>query len=96
MAEDISDSEKEKFREKIRSRIQIEDSLLNARTSIFLITNGLLLASLGAASGSEPLKTFLTLLGLAISVPWAMCSWQSWKVIRRLTPSYSPPRRANK
>jgi hypothetical protein len=37
------------------------------------------------ASRLRPFKAFLTLLGLAISIPWAMCSWQSWKVIGRLT-----------
>ena len=69
----------------VRKRIETEDALLNTRTQIFLVLNGLLITALGAAGQSEPLKLLIALLGLVVCVPWVLCAHQSWKVIRDLT-----------
>jgi len=61
-------------KEKIRNRIRYEDNLQNSRTSIFLVTNGLLLTAVGV-SNNFVFKIVLTILGGLVTVFWWMCSW---------------------
>jgi len=79
--------DKEEFAEKIRARIEYEDELFNSRTTIFLGTNGLWAAAAGI-SNVLPLQIGIAVLGILVTIMWAMCSWQSWKVIKALTTKY--------
>lgn len=83
MSEISKTSEASGFRE----RIAREDDLLNSRTTVFLVTNGLLLNAAGPSSG--PLVGLLiSVLGSTIAVAWLICSWQSWSVIKSLAVEY--------
>jgi len=73
--------------DRVRERIQIEDELLNSRTTIFLATNGLWAAAVGFGDELH-IRMGIGILGALVSIMWVMCSWQSWKVIRRLTICY--------
>jgi ABC-type amino acid transport system permease subunit len=73
--------------DEIRKRIQVEDELLNSRTTIFLATNGLWAAAAGISTTFH-LQIGIGILGVLVSTMWVMCSWQSWKVIRSLTRKY--------
>jgi len=68
----------------IRSRIRLEDQLLNSRTTIFLATNGLWIAAVGL-SKEIPLRVAIAALSIVVSVIWVVCGLQSRNVIRELT-----------
>ncbi len=70
-----------------RHRIMREDDLFNTRTTVFLITNGLIMTAVGI-SGEVSIRLVLSILGTLITIAWLMCSFQSWKVIRKLTIKY--------
>jgi hypothetical protein len=70
--------------DKFRKRIELEDELLNSRTTIFLATNGLWAAAVGI-SNDPYLMLGMGTLGILVSTMWLMCAWQSWRVIRALT-----------
>ena len=70
--------------DRFRKRIEIEDELLNSRTTIFLATNGLWAAAVGI-SDDPHLRLGIGTLGILVSTMWLMCAWQSWRVIRALT-----------
>ena len=66
---------------RIQERIDAEDTLLHARTTIFLVSNGLLLASLGIqAYGS--FRLVFVLLGVLVTIVWVLVGWQSRRIIR--------------
>jgi hypothetical protein len=72
---------------KYRERIVREDDLLNSRTVLFLVTNGLLLTAVGL--GGDPLvRILICILGSIITIAWLMTSYQNWRVIWALTRSY--------
>lgn len=77
-------SDQNNTKKKIRDRIQNEDNLLNSRTSIFLITNGLLLTAVGV-SNNFIFQIILAILGALVTAFWWMYSWQNWEVIKALT-----------
>lgn len=66
---------------RIQNRINAEDSLLHSRTTIFLLTNGLLLATLGIESYGR-FRLVFCILGILVSVVWTLVGWQSWRIIR--------------
>lgn len=70
--------------DKFRKRVEVEDELLNSRTTIFLATNGLWAAVVGI-SNDPYLMLGIGTLGALVSIMWLMCAWQSWRVIRALT-----------
>jgi len=74
-------------RDRLRARIQVEDSLLNSRTTIFLAINGLWIAVVGRSDDVYMRKGVAT-LGILISLMWLICSWQSLLLIRKLTREY--------
>jgi hypothetical protein len=71
-----------------RERITREDDLFNTRTTVFLITNGLLLTSVGLSSLNGHIQLIISILGLIISIAWLICSLQTWKVIKNLNIEY--------
>ena len=73
--------------DRLRRRIEIEDPLLNSRTTIFLATNGLWLAAIRVGE-LDDLKTSITLVGIFLSVVWFICGRQSRNVIAALTKEY--------
>lgn len=79
----------------IRKRIEIEDSLLNNRTTIFLATNGLWVAVVGIGSDAA-IRLGIVVLGVLVSTMWVMCSWQSWRAISELTKEYLATASTNK
>ena len=77
-----------------RERIKREDDLLNTRTSLFLVTNGLFLAAVGLSF--DPLiQLIIITLGLIITITWLISSWQNWKVIKHLTIAYRKDHHSN-
>ena len=79
--------------DQLRARIEKEDQLLNARTGIFLVTNGL--TSVAAAIGIEQKPIGKILVATAIvtlDVLWLLCSLQSRKVLRALAIEILPPK----
>jgi len=72
---------------KFRERIIREDDLLNSRTTVFLITNGLLLTTVGI-TGDELFRMLISVLGFLVTISWVIFSWQNWKVIKNLTIEY--------
>lgn len=72
---------------KFRERIIREDDLLNSRTIVFLVTNGLLLTTVGIA-GDELFRMLISILGLLVTISWLIFSWQNWRVIKNLTAEY--------
>ncbi len=77
-----------------RHRIMREDDLLNTRTTVFLITNGLLLTAVGISSDFI-IRLIVSILGTIITICWIICSWQNWKVIKYLTIEYRNKYRNN-
>lgn len=75
---------KDEVIKKYRDRITREDDLLISRTTIFLVTNGLLLTAVSVAN-YPIIGILISILGLILTFFWFMCSWQNWKVIRNLT-----------
>ena len=70
-----------------RRRIEVEDSLLISRTTIFLATNGLLFAAIGIGDYG-PLRFGMALIGAIVSVVWFISGRQSRNVIKALTKTY--------
>jgi hypothetical protein len=71
----------------LRKRIEKEDSLLNSRTSVFLITGSLLLTAFGV-SDDTVIRFIISILGILVTLAWGICSMQNWKVIKNLTTIY--------
>ena len=78
---------KKDLKRSLRKRIEVEDELLNSRTTILLGTNGLWAAAVGIGNEGS-LNIGIGILGLLLSIIWLMCSLQSWKVIKALTIRY--------
>ena len=72
---------------KYRERIVREDDLLNSRTVLFLVTNGLLLTAVGLGE-DRLVRILICILGTIITIAWLMTSYQNWRVIAKLTASY--------
>ncbi len=66
---------------RIQNRINAEDSLLNSRTTIFLLTNGFLLAILGVESYGL-LRLAFCFLGIFVTGIWFLIGWQSYRILR--------------
>jgi hypothetical protein len=77
-------SEEEANAKSIRQRIEVEDALLNNRTTIFLAMNGLWAASVGLGQDSS-FRIGVGVLGVVVSLLWWICAWQSQRVIAALT-----------
>jgi len=75
------------FASELRRRIEIEDELLNSRTTIFLGINGLWAAVVGV-SDERGIQTGVAILGIIVTCMWLTCSVQSWQILRRLTKTY--------
>jgi len=71
----------------LRRRIEYEDGLLNTRTTIFIATNGLLLAAIGLGA-TGVLSYAISGLGLFVSVMWFLCGRRSLNILRKLTKEY--------
>jgi hypothetical protein len=77
-------SEEDLTARSIRQRIEVEDALLNNRTTVFLAINGLWAASVGL--GQDPsFRVGVVALGIMVSLLWWVCAWQSQRVIAALT-----------
>jgi len=70
-----------------RQRIMREDDLFNTRTTVFLITNGLLMTAVGI-SDDFAIRLLISILGTIVTISWMIFSWQNWNVIRQLTIEY--------
>jgi hypothetical protein len=68
----------------LRDRIAREDDLINARTNIFLVLNGLGAVAVGL--GSNPgAKYLISFVGVVINVLWIVVSIQCLVIVFRLT-----------
>ncbi len=70
-----------------RARIVREDDLLNSRTTLFLVTSGLLLTAVGL-SQDRIIPVLISSLGIIVIVSWIVVSHQNKKVVATLTASY--------
>jgi len=73
--------------QEFRERIVREDDLLDSRTTLFLVTNGLLLTAIGL-SKDNPIQILISVLGCIVTSGWILTSFQTWRVIRNLTRDY--------
>jgi hypothetical protein len=69
----------------IRERIKDEDSLLNSRTNIFLVVNGIGFVAIGLDKFVALNSAALCLLMSLIDLIWFLCSRQSIKLLSALT-----------
>lgn len=69
---------------KLKERIQYEDNLVNQRTNIFLVLNGLGAVAVGIGSTADG-KYLITLLGVILNGLWIILSFQCLVIIFRLT-----------
>jgi len=81
MSEDIPEASE------FRQRIMREDDLFNTRTTVFLITNGLLITAVGI-SWDFAIRLLISILGTIVTISWMIFSWQNLNVIRQLTIEY--------
>ena len=81
MSKDIPDGSE------FRQRIMREDDIFNTRTTVFLVTNGLLMTAVGI-SDDFAIRLLISILGTIVTVSWMMFSWQNLNVIRQLTIEY--------
>ena len=70
-----------------RRRLEVEDSLLNSRTTIFLATNSLWFAAVGFGNYGS-LHFGMAVIGVLVSGTWFICGRQSRNVIKALTIEY--------
>lgn len=70
-----------------RQRITREDDLLNKRTTVFLVTSGLLMTAVGI-SDDLVFGLIISMLGTIVTIFWVILSWQNWNVIKQLTIEY--------
>jgi hypothetical protein len=70
-----------------RKRMIREEDLLHSRSSVFLITSGLLLTAF-SISDYTTIRFIISFLGIIMTIFWALCSWQNWRVIKMLTTEY--------
>lgn len=54
---------------------------LTKLAEIFLVPSSILVGALGVAS-TEPLKTGISILGLLVSILWAICSHDAFRTIQ--------------
>ena len=74
--------------EKIRKRIEIEDSLLNSRSTIFLVINGIWLSAISLKKDLDTFQIIIPVCGIIISIMWFLCSIQSTRIIAALNRKY--------
>jgi hypothetical protein len=74
--------------EKIRKRIEIEDSLLNSRSTIFLVINGIWLSAISLKKDLDAFQIIIPVCGIIISIMWFLCSIQSTRIIAALNRKY--------
>jgi len=70
-----------------RSRVEYEDQLLNSRSSIFLVVNGLGAVAVGLAPAVAA-KLAITIVVVLINLLWVICVYQSFRFIRALSMRY--------
>jgi hypothetical protein len=80
----LTNNEDSSLPSEIRKRIEVEDGLLNTRTTVFLAVNALLGTAVGASHNPQ-LQKWTTGFAIALSILWFICSIQSWAVISQLT-----------
>lgn len=73
--------------QRFRSRWEYEDQLLNARTNIFLVLNGLGAVAVGLTSKIQGQIT-ITCVVIVANLLWIICSIQSLRVIVALAKQY--------
>lgn len=74
--------------EKIRKRIEKEDSLLNSRSTIFLAVNGIWLSAISLKKDLDTFQIIIPVCGIIISTMWFLCSIQSTRIIAALNRKY--------
>ena len=83
---DLKKLEKEEqnfSRDRVGARIAEENTLINARTVIFLIANGFFVNAIGTYE-SLFFRVILCLLGLVVTLIWFISNIQVWKVLTAL------------
>jgi hypothetical protein len=70
--------------EQLRHRIEQEDELLNARTNIFLVMNGLAAVAVGIDSRSGG-RLLVCIITCFINILWLLCALQSRQVLKYVT-----------
>jgi hypothetical protein len=70
-----------------RSRREYEDGLLNSRSNLFLVVNGLGAVAFRMPSGTNA-QLVISFATFAINLLWITCAVQSWWVIRAMTIEY--------
>ena len=84
----IVDSNKEIINQTdLRKRTIEEDTLLGARTTAFLVSNGFLMTARGVTNNTGA-EFAISILGFLIAILWLITSIQSWKVITALHNKY--------
>ncbi len=71
-----------------RARREYEDGLLNSRSNLFLVLNGLGAVALGLTSDHHSAQVAFCLAIIGMNTLWMVCGIQSWLVIRALTLKY--------
>ena len=72
---------------KYRKRIAKEKNWLNKRTSVFLVTCGILLTTFGF-SDEVTIRFIISIIGIFTTIFWIVTSRQSYKLIGNLTGEY--------
>jgi len=70
--------------DQLRHRIEREDELLNARTGIFLVVNGLTAVAVGIDQRFAS-RLLVAIVSALINVLWLVCSLKSRQVLKALT-----------
>ncbi len=78
-----------------RSRIEHEDTLMNARTGVFLTINSIAAIAARGADNYDVLPIIAPIMTI-ICLFWFLCSIQTWLVIRNLTIFYTDEKKGAK
>jgi hypothetical protein len=73
--------------ERFRTRWEYEDQLLNTRTNLFLVLNGLGAVAVQVATKSQA-KITIAIIVLVANILWIICAIQSLRVIAALAKQY--------
>ncbi len=75
--------ENNKLYDQLRHRIEREDDLLNARTNIFLVLNGLAAVAVGIDTGMSG-RLIISIVSCLANILWLMCSIRSLQALKIL------------
>lgn len=73
--------ENNKLYDQLRHRIEREDDLLNARTNIFLVLNGLAAVAVGIDTGMSG-RLIISIVSCLANILWLMCSIRSLQALK--------------